>query len=149
MSDATTDTTPVEDPAPTQEAIDTPADSPIEKLDDEELLRRIQAEMQSRPASEPKRVTISEMFSQCVALVASATGKTNARSYPRVTEQSAVRILELTLMWALNNRSGPSHDILPSESDAEESETPEAPEAPTPNETITASDDQSEPEETK
>lgn len=111
----------------------------VSDLSDEEIMRRIQNEMASRP--QPKGVTIGELFVQLSSLVASATGKTYANG-PRISEQSAVRVLELTLMWALNNRGGASHDILPEEMGGS-GEEPEY-EAPDPSEVIEASADQSE-----
>lgn len=111
----------------------------VNHLSDEEIMARIQKEMASRP--QPRSISIAELFQQMAALVASATGKSYATG-PRVTEQSAVKLMELSLMWALNNRGGASHDILPSEV-GESGEEPEY-EAPEPTEVIEAAADQSE-----
>lgn len=127
----------------TAEAVtpETPADVPVSPAD---MVEALQNEFAKR--EQPKRITISELFNQNVALVAAATGKTFGRNQPpRVSETSAVRILELSLMWALNNRTGqPSHDILPED----EGEAEEGVVLPVnPDETIEAADDQSEASE--
>lgn len=116
---------------------ETPDDVPLSPPD---MVEALKAEFAKR---EPQRITISELFNQNVALVAAATGKTFGRNAPpRVSEGSAVRILELSLMWALNNRGpAPSHDILPPEEGDESGEEVALPPA---DETIEASDDQSE-----
>jgi hypothetical protein len=101
-----------------------------EIVPDDEILRRIQAEMANRPA--PRKVTIQELFEQGVALVASATGKNYRGGIPRVSEATAVKVYELSMMWALNNRDGnASHNILPEEIG---SDAPYEP--PTPDEVI-------------
>ncbi len=107
-----------------------------EQVSKAELLARIQNEFANRP-SEPKRVTIADLYQQAVALIASSMGY---RTTKLRSETTAVRIYELTLMWALNNRDRvPSHDILPDEmgSNAGEPEVPED-EGPDPDETIEA-----------
>jgi len=83
-------------------------------MTDEEIMAAIQADMASRPAPpEPRKVTIRELFQQGVALVASSTGKQFRNGVPTVSENTALKLYELTLMWALNNRGGaPSHDII-------------------------------------
>jgi hypothetical protein len=117
--------TPAETPAASTEA---PAQ---EIVSDEDILARIQAEFANRP--QPRQVTVSELFQQGIALVASATGKTFRGGIPRVTEQTAVRVYELTLMWALNTRGNPGPAILDDEGVAEAS----APvDLPTPDEII-------------
>lgn len=116
-------------------------EAPVEETEpapvtDAEIMAAVNAEMARTQAaySEPKRVTVSELFQQAVALVASATGKSFRNGVPIVSETSAVKLYELTLMWALNNRSGtPSHDILPGEGGEGE---PVPTELPIPNEII-------------
>lgn len=90
--------------------IDSPATTLASQAD---MLARIQGEFANRPAS--PRVTLQELYDQLIALVASATGKRYRNGIPQLSENSAVKLMELTMMWALNNRTTPSHDILPSE----------------------------------
>lgn len=82
---------------------ETPAEGPT--MSDDEIRAAIQAEFQSRQARQPRQVSIVELFQQGVALIASATGKDQTARGPRVSEQTAVRLYELTLMWALQNRN--------------------------------------------
>lgn len=84
----------------------------VNTLSDEEIMRRIEAEIASRPA--PRQITIGEQFTELVGLVGSVTGKLTPRGV-KVSEQTATKILELTLFWALNTRGGPAPSILPSE----------------------------------
>jgi hypothetical protein len=109
-----------EAPAPTD---DEPENPTQEVVSDEEMYARIQQAIGERQAQGPKKVTVGELFQQAVALVASSTGKNFRNGVPTVSEQSAVKLYELTLMWALNQRGEtPSHDILDSGdgSDSEE-----------------------------
>ena len=75
-------------------------ESPVPDIDPEEMRQRILNEFANRPN---KTVTIQELFDQSVALVAAATGK-RFRDGPHISETSAVKLYELALMWALNNR---------------------------------------------
>jgi len=110
-----------------------PAEAPAqEKLSDTEIMERIKAEWAKRPA--PAKVSISDIFDQSVALVAHATGRRSVLG-PRVSEQTAVKLYELALMWALNNRDRTdTGSIIPTQ---ELSGGPgEAREAPEPNEAL-------------
>lgn len=94
-------------------------------------------------ARQARTVTIQELFGSMVSLVASATGKRYRDNIPTVSEQSAVKILELSMGWALNSRQGAVNPIL--EEDLIEvsggAAQEEAPESPTPDEVIEAADD--------
>ena len=108
-----------------------------EKISDTELLARIQSEFANRPPAPPRRITIAEMYQQAAALICSAMGYRTTRLK---SETTAVRIYELTLMWALNNKgTEPSHDILDPEEIGDTSEGADEAPAPEPNETIEAS----------
>lgn len=106
-------------------------------LSDEEIMRRIEAEMASRPA--PRQITIGEQFTELVGLVGSVTGKLTPRGV-KVSEQTATKILELTLFWALNTRGAPGPSILPEEM-GEGGEEP-VNEFPLPTEVVEAAVDQ-------
>lgn len=132
-------------PSPTTDEVE---EATAETLSDEELLRRIQAEMASRPTPPPApRITIGELYNQFIALIAAGTGKNFGVRGPRVSEATALKTLELTLMWALNNRAETSNQIIPTEELGDAGEEPA--EAPEPHETIEASADQSDVEETE
>lgn len=109
----------------------------VSTLSDEEIMRRIEAEMASRPG--PRQITIGEQFTELVGLVGSVTGKLTPRGV-KVSEQTATKILELTLFWALNTRGGPAPSILPSEV-GESGEEP-VDEFPIPTEVVEAAVDQ-------
>lgn len=128
---------------PVVEAEAEEAQAEVQQPSDEEIMAAINAEIASRQAaSAPRQVTIAELFEQGVALIASATGKNFRGGVPRVTEQTAVRIYELTLMWALNNRGqGGTPGILSNEEIGTE---PIGDDLPTPNEIIEAAPDAAE-----
>lgn len=86
------------------------AETETEALSDEAIRDAIAAEFASRP--EPKKRTLSDLYTDGVMLVCGAMG------YPRArlkTEANAIRLYELTLMWALNNRDQTAPNILPEE----------------------------------
>ena len=133
--------TPIPAVAPEEDANapETPTEEPgklTDQMSDEEIMAAINAEMAQNAARNPgpKTVTIKELFEQGVALVAAATGKTFRNGVPQVSENTAVKLYELTLGWALQNRGGASHSILPEEGGEVEEVAPEG--LPIPNEII-------------
>lgn len=115
-------TTPVDIEEP---AIESEPDGTLtDKLTDEEIAQKIKAAIAanraryeaanaSQPA--PRRISIQELFQQSVALVGVATGKRFRNDIPTVSEQTAAKLYELALMWALNNRDTTSQGILTSD----------------------------------
>lgn len=116
--------------------VEAPAAQATPQVSDAEILQRLQAEFASRP--KPKVVTIQELYDQFVALIASATGKTFRTGAPQVSENTALKTLELALMWALNNRNGANQPVLPDLPDEPEGQADEAVDLPTPDEIIEA-----------
>ena len=93
-------------------AVDAIEESTPEPPTDEEINAAIEAEMQARFAAAqsqaPRRVTVQDLFGQMVALVGSATGKTFRNNTPTVSETAATKLMELSLMWALQTRNNPA-----------------------------------------
>lgn len=125
-------------PAPeADEAPQEPTGALTQQMTDEEIMAAIQAEQAKNAArsSAPRQVSLQDLYFQITALV-----KTEAR-LPRagkLSEASAVKLLELSLMWALNTRNQPA-PILTEEPDfpvQEIGESSEADDGPTPNEEI-------------
>lgn len=98
-------------PAPA--ADEAPIDEPgqlTQNMTDEEIMAAIQAETAKNasrltPPEAPKQVSLQDLYFQITALV-----KAEAR-LPRagkLSEASAVKLLELSLMWALNTRNAPA-----------------------------------------
>jgi hypothetical protein len=91
------------------------------------------AETPPTPTPTPKP-TLGENFVSIAELIKTVKFKT------RLSEQTLVKLWELNLMWALNNRQTTSTDIFPGEEgEAVESEAPDLPE---PNERITGTPDE-------
>lgn len=95
------------------------------------------------PASPPRRsLTLGENFVNVVELLK------QARRSSRLSEATLVKLWELNLMWALNNRGTVSPEVYPDEPEfinppegGDESEPEEAPDLPEPNERITAAEE--------
>lgn len=123
--------------APTQT---TPSDDEIRAAIEREIASR-----QRASASRP-RTAISETFQSMVALVASSTGKRYPGGIPKVSEATGLKVLELSLMWALNNQNGNLPPILPSDApeSGDEGEEPLLDPDGFPIEVITGSDDSTE-----
>jgi hypothetical protein len=103
------------------------------EMSDQEIWDAIEAEKAARAASyppAPRQVSLQDLYFQITALV-----KAEAR-LPRagkLSEQSAVKLLEMALMWALNTRNAPAPVLndIPTEEIGGSGE-----EGPTPDEAI-------------
>lgn len=111
-----------------------------EQMSDEDIMAAIQAQTAANRAAAaaagPRPISLQDLYFQMTALV-----KTEARLPGRgkLTEQSAVKLLELALMWALNTRNNPTgvlNDEIPTE------EIGNSGEGITPDEEIGPADDQ-------
>lgn len=102
-----------------------------EKMSDAEIMAAIQAQIAERQAQQaaaaPAKVSVEQLFNQSVALVAAATGKRFRGDIPSVSENAAVKLYELALMWALNNRDTTSGQIMPPEDEGATSDGPVGP----------------------
>lgn len=93
-----------------------PVETPTEVVSDEDIRQRLLEEFQQRQQRQAPRTTLRENFEAAVALVAAATGKNYRAGIPRVSEQTAVKLLELTMGWHLSTRgSSESNAFLPDE----------------------------------
>lgn len=133
--------------APTAEAVaeatsDAPA--PTHGLTDQQILEYIQQQQADRAAAmqTAPRKTVFDLYNEFVALIASATG----RRTPRVSEGTAVKVLEMTLGWHLQTRNTPQPDIFPQEVMGGGDDGSEENDGPVPDEIIEAADDAAEGE---
>lgn len=119
-------------PAPELEA-----EAPESPLSDASIRDAIAAEFASRP--QPRQITLGELYAQFSELVLSHVR--GRRIVEFQTEANAVRVLELALMWALNNRNqgGPAMETGFPTSVIGEGDEPAGPE---PHETIEALPDE-------
>lgn len=131
-----------EDATPTAEAIaeatsDVPP--PSSEMTDQQILEYIQSQqVQNGNAAPPApRKTVSDLYNEMIALVASASG----RRIARVSENTAVKVLEITLGWHLQTRNSPQPDIFPQEVYGDGGNGSEENTGPVPHETIDAAPD--------
>lgn len=122
-------------PEPTPEAITAKAEE--QAASDAALLAALQ-NRDAIPAAPRRLPTIGDNFVTSAALIA------QARRDTRLSEPTLIKLFELQMMWALNNRSNTQQSILDDEefvgdeSGGGEGEAAEAPTAADVNEVITA-----------
>lgn len=128
--------------ARTRNAEPTPQSAAEEQAaQDAALLTALQERDGDQPPTDtpaPRRnQTIGENFVSVVELIRTA------RQQSRLSEATLVKIYELNLMWALNNRQTVDQNIFPgdAESMGTEGDGAEAPDLPEPNERITGDEE--------
>jgi hypothetical protein len=122
-------------------------EQPAEAVSEEEMLLRLQQEFSARRAAQaPRSVSVMDLYHQFVSLVAGSLGYRDAKIK---SETNAIKLMEITLFWALNNRNQQNQsEVIPqSEISGESGEEGEEEELPTPDEVIEASLDQTDPTE--
>ena len=86
----------------------------------------------------PRRATIGENYISAVELIK------EARTRTRLSEATLVKVYELNLMWALNNRGSVNPELFDdTEMVGDEGQGAEAPDLPEPHEVITGDDEES------
>lgn len=79
---------------------------------DEEIRAAIAAEFARRPAAPQRQISFQQLFEEGVALVASATGRRLRTNEVRVSEATALKLFELSMMWVLNHRGQATPEFI-------------------------------------
>jgi hypothetical protein len=88
----------------------------VPEIVSDDIRAAIEAEFANRPQAIERPIAVRVYFQEMTALVASATSKRpRGNQAPTVSENTALKLMELSLMWALNHRDATSSNILEAE----------------------------------